>query len=399
MSISSTDRIAGPFTSGTVLPFSFVVFVPADVRVVKTSADGEILPDLVSPADYSVTVNPDQNVSPGGQVTLTSAITGGASVVVTSRLKNTQPVTITNLGAFLPETLNKAFDRQCILTQQVATKVEASLQFPVSDANAQTPVLPPASVRANQAIIFDGNGNVGVGAVASASVSVAMQPVVAAGTLAAARTALGASTVGDSLFTAANAAAARAAIGAGAGNGDMLAATYDPANIAQQLVGTTATQTLTNKTLTTPTLTRPVIVGRTDGGNASAGNVGEYVSSTVLSGAAVSLTTGTAINITSISLTAGDWDVGGVIQMVAGGAASTFCAGWTNSAATEPVGPNSGGYAGLFAGQALTNGLVMVVGTRRYSLSATTTIYLGVRSNFTGTEQAYGFIGARRVQS
>jgi hypothetical protein len=42
--------------------------------------------------------------------------------------------------------------------------------------------------------------------------------------------------------------------GGGGGSGDMLAATYDPANIAQQLVGTAATQTLTNKTLTAPTL-------------------------------------------------------------------------------------------------------------------------------------------------
>lgn len=34
------------------------------------------------------------------------------------------------------------------------------------------------------------------------------------------------------------------------GSGDMTKAVYDPANIAQQLVGTTATQTLTNKSLT-----------------------------------------------------------------------------------------------------------------------------------------------------
>ena len=34
--------------------------------------------------------------------------------------------------------------------------------------------------------------------------------------------------------------------------GDMTKAVYDPANIAQQVVGTTAVQTLTNKTLTTP---------------------------------------------------------------------------------------------------------------------------------------------------
>lgn len=40
-----------------------------------------------------------------------------------------------------------------------------------------------------------------------------------------------------------------------AGGGDMFAATYDPATISEQLVGLTATQTLTNKTLTTPTIT------------------------------------------------------------------------------------------------------------------------------------------------
>lgn len=39
------------------------------------------------------------------------------------------------------------------------------------------------------------------------------------------------------------------------GSGDMLASTYDPGSVSEQLVGLTAAQTLTNKTLTTPTLT------------------------------------------------------------------------------------------------------------------------------------------------
>ena len=38
------------------------------------------------------------------------------------------------------------------------------------------------------------------------------------------------------------------------GTGDMLAATYDPAGVSEQLTGLTAEQTLTNKTLTTPTI-------------------------------------------------------------------------------------------------------------------------------------------------
>ena len=37
---------------------------------------------------------------------------------------------------------------------------------------------------------------------------------------------------------------------AGSGAGDMTKAVYDAANVSEQLVGTTATQTLTNKTLT-----------------------------------------------------------------------------------------------------------------------------------------------------
>ena len=41
------------------------------------------------------------------------------------------------------------------------------------------------------------------------------------------------------------------------GTGNMNTSTYDPANIAQQVVGTTAIQTLTNKTLTSPVLTSP----------------------------------------------------------------------------------------------------------------------------------------------
>lgn len=48
---------------------------------------------------------------------------------------------------------------------------------------------------------------------------------------------------------------------AGPGSGDMLVSTYDPAGVAQQLVGRTATQTLTNKTLTSPAINNGAIDG------------------------------------------------------------------------------------------------------------------------------------------
>lgn len=47
--------------------------------------------------------------------------------------------------------------------------------------------------------------------------------------------------------------------GGGGGGGDMSTSTYDPASIAEQLVGLTATQTLTNKTLTAPVINTPTV--------------------------------------------------------------------------------------------------------------------------------------------
>ncbi|MDP2325295.1 MAG: hypothetical protein Q8N51_14890, partial [Gammaproteobacteria bacterium] len=52
---------------------------------------------------------------------------------------------------------------------------------------------------------------------------------------------------------------------------------------------------------------------------AAAGYIGELIGSTIASGSAVSLTTATNANVTSISLTAGDWDVWGAITYNHGG--------------------------------------------------------------------------------
>ena len=77
--------------------------------------------------------------------------------------------------------------------------------------------------------------------------------------------------------------------------------------------------------------------------NASAGNIGEYISSTVASGAPVALTTTVIANITSIALTAGDWDVWGSIGVSA--APTTSARAWLNTvSATDPGAPNGGSY-------------------------------------------------------
>lgn len=152
---------------------------------------------------------------------------------------------------------------------------------------------------------------------------------------------------------------------------------------------------------TSPTITTPGIVGVTNGGNATAGNVGEYISSTVLVGSAVALTNNTATNVTSVSLTAGDWMCeGNVSTNPAATTTTSFIVAWisTNSAATPTV-PNGGSYTQLYVPTPAGLPLSFLAGTIRISVSTTTTVFLGTYDSFAvSTMSAYGFIGCRRMR-
>ena len=65
--------------------------------------------------------------------------------------------------------------------------------------------------------------------------------------------------------------------------------------------------------------------------NASAGYVGEFVSSVIAQGSAVTQTANAAVNVTSISLTAGDWDVWGNATLVTQGTTTTGFFVWISS--------------------------------------------------------------------
>lgn len=180
---------------------------------------------------------------------------------------------------------------------------------------------------------------------------------------------------------------------AGSAVGQVTATGINSTNIGATTPGTGAFTTLSSSSTT-------ALKGTTTNDSASAGNIGEYVTATVLTGSAVSLTTATAADITSISLTAGDWDVEGcVVASPAGGTTLARIEGWTSStSATQPTIPNNGGFAKLVttftaADQALP------VGRQRFSLSGTTTVYLSIYTAFIGsTCAAYGFISARRAR-
>lgn len=130
--------------------------------------------------------------------------------------------------------------------------------------------------------------------------------------------------------------------------------------------------------------------------SAAAGNIGEVISN---SQTGVSLTTATALNLATISLTAGDWDVCGVVTFIP--AASTTMtyvqASISTTSATQAAAPAPNyGLPGLAS---VSGGLPYSspVGCMRQSLSGTTSVYLVATGTFgTSTMTATGLIYGRR---
>ena len=143
------------------------------------------------------------------------------------------------------------------------------------------------------------------------------------------------------------------------------------------------------------------VKGSTTNDSAAAGSVGELISSTVLVGSAVSLTLGGKSDVTSITLTAGDWDVFGTVCTTAGaGTLTSRVAGWiSTTSATFPTAPNNGAYTYRYISTGAGDNTFYDVGKCRISASGNTIVYLTAACNFTvSTLAAYGFIGARRVR-
>jgi hypothetical protein len=154
---------------------------------------------------------------------------------------------------------------------------------------------------------------------------------------------------------------------------------------------------------TSPTITTPDIIGTTAAGNANAGSVGEFVQSIVASGSAVVLTNGTGVNLTSISLTAGDWDVWAIFMHTT--AATTnitqLLAGISTTSATlsllgDRIGITAYGSSGVVPG-VLHTGSPMV--QTRINVSSTTTVYAVIQDSFTVAGlTGWGSLQARRVR-
>lgn len=175
-------------------------------------------------------------------------------------------------------------------------------------------------------------------------------------------------------------------------NGAALIGYYDIVNA----VPTTVSDFL-NDIYNSPTIDTPNIVGVTDGSNAAAGSVGEFLSSVIAHASAISLVNGVAANVTSITLTPGDWDVWGNVGFTNVG---TFIIAqcWTNTVSASVVDfslLSQAAAAGVGVGLDPT---ALTIVPRRFSVTVNTTVYLSCAAEFSNTVTACGGIYARRVR-
>ena len=133
MTVASGVVKAGPFegnASTTVFPFTFKCFQSSDLLVVHY--DGvSVETELTEGVDYSVSLNANQESSPGGSVTYPlsgSPLAAGKYLTLASNVAYTQTLDLILGGNWNPDNVEKALDRLVLMAAQVKEVTNRSLK-------------------------------------------------------------------------------------------------------------------------------------------------------------------------------------------------------------------------------------------------------------------------------
>lgn len=113
--------------TGTTGPFTFPFKVwktdQVGVRIKETEDSAE---RVLASSEYSVTLNEGN----GGSVTLSAPLAVGGTLQIFSNVPYLQSVELENMGLFNPEDLEKAWDTNCVLIQQLKEQVDRAVLAP-----------------------------------------------------------------------------------------------------------------------------------------------------------------------------------------------------------------------------------------------------------------------------
>ena len=138
MTLSATSRLAAlqGDDAQTSFPFAFKIFAESDIKVVvSSSAAAEQV--LTLNVDYTVTLNENQETSPGGLITYPiegTALPSGSTLSIIGDLPYDQPLDIPPGGNFSPIAFENELDRILMQIQQLVELIERALLGPVGVA-------------------------------------------------------------------------------------------------------------------------------------------------------------------------------------------------------------------------------------------------------------------------
>ncbi|MCP4127350.1 MAG: hypothetical protein GY753_09840 [Gammaproteobacteria bacterium] len=137
MTVAITSPVAGPFDGNdvtTVFPFTFKVADDDELLVVFTSTL-DVESEYTKDSDFSISLNADQNASPGGSVTLLGgALATDTKLTLVRDTQAVQEVDLTNQGAWLPEIMEEALDRSIMRLQELTDEMALTFRVNVSSS-------------------------------------------------------------------------------------------------------------------------------------------------------------------------------------------------------------------------------------------------------------------------
>lgn len=160
MTVTATPRKA-PFNgngSATVFPWTFKTQLATDITVIRTTAAGSVT-TLTKDSDYTVSLNANQDTSPGGSITYPisgSPLPTGDRLDLLGSIAYTQDLVIPSAGAFSSVAMNNQLDRIVMQIQQLKALIDGALIPPNGETLGPVPV---AAVRALKLLGFDASGN------------------------------------------------------------------------------------------------------------------------------------------------------------------------------------------------------------------------------------------------
>lgn len=144
--------------------------------------------------------------------------------------------------------------------------------------------------------------------------------------------------------------------------------------------------------------------GVTDGSNADPGYVGEYLYAERPANDQFTMPNGAPTMLVPLDLSAGDWDLSGLVCFSGTSGTVGLLAGWIGTGpGIVPVAPNGGGYSVLqltgIPGGGFSAASTVTVGRMRLNTEAPISVYLSALASWAvGNVLGFGCISARRMR-